>query len=56
MNYKPFAGYYFFGAGTATKRASFACSWGLLEVTPTPGLVKGGFITNICLWLYERFR
>lgn len=56
MNYKPFAGYYFYGAADSTKRASFACSWGLLEVTPSPGAAKVGFVSNAINWLFERFR
>jgi hypothetical protein len=39
MNYLPFAGYWFYGATTAHERASFFCSWGLLESAPLGGVV-----------------
>jgi len=35
MNYLPFCGYWFYGAASDLERASFYCSWGLLEVSPT---------------------
>jgi hypothetical protein len=35
MNYLPFAGYWFYGAGDAAERASFFSSGGLLDSAPS---------------------
>ena len=35
MNYLPFCGYFFYGATSNAERASFFCSWGLLENAPS---------------------
>jgi hypothetical protein len=38
MNYTPLCGYWFYGAASATKRASYYCSWGLLGDAPAPSV------------------
>ena len=49
-NYLPFAGYWFYGAASATQRAAFMCSWGLLSAAPITGLVMAARMA------YYRFR
>jgi len=43
MNYLPFTGGWFYGAGliTGEKIAAFYCSWGLLEDAPAPSIIMG---------------
>jgi len=41
MNYLPFVGFGFYGALTSVERASFYCSWGLLEDAPAPSIIMG---------------
>ncbi len=36
MNYKPYAGYWFYGGTDATQRANFYASYGLIASLPTP--------------------
>jgi hypothetical protein len=55
LNYLPFAGYWFYGAGliTADEMAAFHSSYGLLSVTPTLAikrvwsLISGFFNSNL---------
>lgn len=41
MTYLPYCGWWFYGASSASSRASFMCSWGLLETAPIAGAIVG---------------
>jgi len=55
MNYLPFTGGWFYGAGliTGEKIAAFYCSWGLLEVAPVPTPPISGIRSAIRFLLYK---
>ena len=46
MNYLPFCGYWFYGAGliSSEQMAAYYSSWGLLAIAPELLLSKGGSI------------
>ena len=56
MNYLPFCGYWFYGATSDAERASYFCSWGLLDVAPSPSQVAGNVMMNIFTSIFQAVR
>jgi hypothetical protein len=50
MNYKPFCGYWFYGAATANERAVFFATWGLRATAAVTAVSQAIFA------VYYRFR
>jgi hypothetical protein len=50
MNYLPFVGWFFYagGAASSAERASFSCSWGLLEVAPASTAPAVYWVSILC--------
>jgi len=51
-NYKPFCGYWFYGAADDGERAAFYCTWGLLDEAPAAVAAVVAVMMN----LYRRLR